>query len=92
MITLWKMHLFLPLLLLVTSVLSSQVAFKVPDSQFENHNNEPGFNLDLNALRLVQLVDADKSEWMTERQKFKLKAAGFGFLDMQVHSNASQLS
>jgi len=41
----------------------------------------PGFDLDLNSLRLVQLEGKDPV-WMTELEKIQLKAQGFKFFDI----------
>ncbi|KAJ7269720.1 peptidase, partial [Mycena rebaudengoi] len=41
-----------------------------------------GFDLDLDALRLVQFSLNEEAMWMTERQKLRVKAMGIKYLDM----------
>jgi hypothetical protein len=41
-----------------------------------------GFDLDLDALRLVQISLNEEAMWMTERQKLRVKAMGIKYLDM----------
>ncbi|KAJ6614598.1 hypothetical protein B0H10DRAFT_2044696 [Mycena sp. CBHHK59/15] len=52
------------------------------DSQFENHKNLPGFDLNLDALRLVQFSLDQEPEWITERQKLAAKTMGFEYMDI----------
>jgi len=47
----------------------------------EEHTNFPGFDLDLNELRLVQLEGQDPV-WMTELDKIQIKAQGLRFFDI----------
>lgn len=41
-----------------------------------------GFDLDLNAVRLVSFSEDDDPVWMTERQKIIEKAKGRKFMDV----------
>ncbi|KAJ7352419.1 peptidase [Mycena albidolilacea] len=55
------------------------------DSQtlrFENHDNVPGFNLNLDELRLVQFSPDGEPEWVTEREKLQAKAMGRDYMDI----------
>ncbi|KAK7044801.1 peptide hydrolase [Favolaschia claudopus] len=52
------------------------------EHQFENLHNEPGFELDLDAMRLVQFSWDEEAIWMTERQKLQAKASGKKYLDI----------
>jgi len=66
----------LPLLAFVTSgVLALPYGTQ---STFEVH---PGFNLDLNAQRLIEL-DGHQRVWMTELEKIQAKARGVKFIDV----------
>ncbi|KAJ7269568.1 peptidase [Mycena rebaudengoi] len=49
---------------------------------FENQDNVPGFELDLESLRLVQFLDNTEPKWMTERQKLEAKASGLDYMDI----------
>ncbi|KAJ7064727.1 hypothetical protein C8F01DRAFT_1127927 [Mycena amicta] len=49
---------------------------------FENHFNEAGFDVDLDALRLVQFSLDAEPVYMTERQKLQAKALGMKYLDI----------
>ncbi|PPQ74908.1 hypothetical protein CVT26_011403 [Gymnopilus dilepis] len=42
----------------------------------------PGFDLDVNALRLVQTQESEEPVWMTELEKIQLKAQGVKFFDV----------
>ncbi|KDQ64752.1 hypothetical protein JAAARDRAFT_684578 [Jaapia argillacea MUCL 33604] len=46
----------------------------------------PGFDLDLNALRLVQL-EGQAPQWMTELEKIEAKARGIKFFDITDHQD-----
>ncbi|KAJ6542414.1 hypothetical protein B0H10DRAFT_2203331 [Mycena sp. CBHHK59/15] len=59
-----------------------QVESDVAEDQFENHYNEPGFDLDLDAIRLVQFSLYEEGVWMTEREKLRAKAMGIKYLDI----------
>ncbi|KAJ6447951.1 Zn-dependent exopeptidase [Mycena vulgaris] len=64
----------------------------ISESQFENNYNEPGFDLDLDAMRLVQFSLDEEAVWMTERQKLHAKATGKKYLDItDAPSNFGQL-
>ncbi|KLO12837.1 peptidase [Schizopora paradoxa] len=52
------------------------------DQLFAEYRNHPGFNLDLNELRLVQTSTADRPVWMTELQKIQTKAQGINVMDI----------
>jgi len=54
----------------------------ISEHQFENHYNEPGFELNLDAIRLVQFSLDEEAVWMTERQKLYAKAMGMKYLDI----------
>ncbi|KAG1764805.1 hypothetical protein EDD22DRAFT_881994 [Suillus occidentalis] len=45
-------------------------------------NPEPGFNLNLDELRLVQLSEGQEPIWMTELEKIEAKAEGLRFFDV----------
>jgi leucyl aminopeptidase len=45
-------------------------------------NVQAGFDLNLDALRLVQFSLEEEPVWMTERDKLVAKAMGKGYLDM----------
>lgn len=45
-------------------------------------NPEPGFNLNLDELRLVQLSEGQEPIWMTELEKIEAKAKGLRFFDV----------
>ncbi|KAF7325616.1 BUB1 N-terminal domain-containing protein [Mycena kentingensis (nom. inval.)] len=51
-------------------------------SDFDNHNNEPGFLLDLDELRLVQFAPETEPVYMTERQKLQAKRLGMKYMDI----------
>ncbi|KAJ7771578.1 peptidase [Mycena metata] len=59
-----------------------QSVFEISPTQFENHFNESGFDLDLDALRLVQFSLEEEGIWMTERDKLIAKAMGKSYLDI----------
>ncbi|KAF7360232.1 Peptide hydrolase [Mycena venus] len=54
----------------------------IADDQFENHQSVPGFELNLDAIRLVQFNLDEDAVWMTERQKLHAKAMGMKYLDI----------
>ncbi|KAJ7760785.1 peptidase [Mycena olivaceomarginata] len=54
----------------------------ISDDQFENHYNEPGFELNLDDIRLVQFSLDEDAIWITERQKLHAKAMGKKYLDI----------
>jgi len=56
----------------------SQVQLQFSQEDFANY---PGFDLDLNELRLVQLEGRDPV-WMTEYEKIQAKAQGLNFFDI----------
>lgn len=45
-------------------------------------NPQPGFNLNLDELRLVQLSEGQEPVWMTELEKIEAKAKGLRFFDV----------
>ncbi|KAF7312128.1 Peptide hydrolase [Mycena indigotica] len=45
-------------------------------------DSDSGFQVDFNALRLVQLSEGSNATWMTERQKLAIKAAGWDYADI----------
>ncbi|KAJ8590145.1 Zn-dependent exopeptidase [Rhizopogon salebrosus TDB-379] len=55
-------------------------AFDVPSDP------QPGFNLDLDELRLVQLSEGQEPVWMTELEKIEAKAKGLRFFDVTENS------
>ncbi|KIY72914.1 peptidase [Cylindrobasidium torrendii FP15055 ss-10] len=57
------------------------VAAASPIFEQETFNSEPGFSLDLNAQRLVQL-EGQPPVWMTELDKIKAKAQNIKFFDI----------
>ncbi|KAJ7468009.1 peptidase [Mycena latifolia] len=64
----------------------------VLENQFENHYNEPGFDLNLDAMRLVRFSLDSEAVWMTERQKLHAKAMGMKYMDItDAPSNFGQL-
>ncbi|KAJ7778602.1 peptidase [Mycena maculata] len=72
-------------LILVPKLVScqhAQHAFQFDPLQFENHHDEPGFDLNLDALRLVQFSLDEEPVWMTEREKLFAKAMGKEYLDI----------
>ncbi|KAJ7460925.1 peptidase [Mycena galericulata] len=79
------MRHFGPALLLSFNLVSCQPAqhpFEIDPTQFENHHNEPGFDLDLDSRRLVQFSLEEEAVWMTERDKLLAKTMGKGYLDI----------
>jgi len=78
------------LLAVVSAAVSTPLAFgENGQVHFEVDNlppSYPGFDLDLNALRWVQ-VDGKAPERMTELQKINLKAAGIKFFDVTETPN-----
>ncbi|KAJ3741353.1 peptidase [Lentinula detonsa] len=64
----------------------ASLAFTAPPS-FDKSEQQPltvqdGFDLDLNAQRLIQLAEGQASEWVTEGRKIELKALGIKFFDI----------
>ncbi|KAJ3790541.1 peptidase [Lentinula aff. detonsa] len=64
----------------------ASLAFTAPPSldKFEQQplTVQDGFDLDLNAQRLIQLAEGQASEWVTEGRKIELKALGLKFFDI----------
>ncbi|KAF7318850.1 Peptide hydrolase [Mycena chlorophos] len=52
-----------------------------PD-RFHNHHNVPGFDLDLDAVRVVQFSLEGEPVLMTEREKLHAKSLGMKYLDV----------
>ncbi|KAJ6606386.1 hypothetical protein DFH09DRAFT_1120062 [Mycena vulgaris] len=80
-----RRSILVPLIISALRLVSTQPAqhpFEVDPAQFDNHHHEPGFDLDLNALRLVQFSLGQEAVWMTEREKLVAKARGDGYLDI----------
>ncbi|KAJ7064722.1 Zn-dependent exopeptidase [Mycena amicta] len=59
-----------------------QAVLQYADTQFDNHYNVPGFDLDLDELRLVQFMLDAEPVYMTEREKLQMKALGISYLDI----------
>ncbi|KAF7353707.1 Peptide hydrolase [Mycena venus] len=77
----------------LVSARSVQHPFEVNFVQFDNHFNEPGFDLNLDALRLVQFsLNSEEVVWMTERDKLVAKAMGKGYLDITETQTLGKLS
>jgi len=72
-----KLSLTLSLLSLVS------LSLAIPSNSFEQVplSVQDGFDLDLNAPRLIQL-EGQAPEWVTESRKIELKALGFKFFDI----------
>ncbi|KAE9410263.1 peptidase [Gymnopus androsaceus JB14] len=72
-----KLSLTLSLLSLVA------LSIAIPSNSFEQVplSVQDGFDLDLNAPRLIQL-EGQAPEWVTESRKIELKALGFKFFDI----------
>ncbi|KAJ7841316.1 peptidase [Mycena olivaceomarginata] len=74
--------------LIVAATLAAAQSGQIPLSgdsqtlQFENHDNVPGFNLNLDELRLVQFSPDGEPEWVTEREKLQAKAMGRDYMDI----------
>ncbi|KAH8106205.1 hypothetical protein BXZ70DRAFT_918624 [Cristinia sonorae] len=69
------------LLAFVGCAVATQLAIGNADSQRPMIVSYPGFDLDLNELRLVQL-EGQEPVWMTELEKINLKAEGVHFFDV----------
>ncbi|KAJ7815500.1 peptidase [Mycena olivaceomarginata] len=65
---------------------------EINPAQFDNHLDEPGFDLNLDALRLVQFSLEEEPVWMTERDKLVAKAMGKGYLDITETQSLGQFS
>jgi len=52
-------------------------------------NPQPGYSLNLDELRLVQLSEGQEPVWMTELEKIEAKAKGLHFFDVTDHSDFS---
>ncbi|KAF8191470.1 peptidase [Mycena galopus ATCC 62051] len=63
---------------------------EIDPSQFNNHFEEPGFDLNLDALRLVQFSLKEAPVWMTEREKLVTKAMGRSYLDITATQTLGQ--
>ncbi|KAJ7261268.1 peptidase [Mycena haematopus] len=77
---------------LASAQFNLQHPFEISSTQFDNHFEEPGFDLDLDALRLVQFSLEEDPVWMTERDKLMTKAMGKGYLDIIATQSLGKLS
>ncbi|KAL4241566.1 Peptide hydrolase [Abortiporus biennis] len=78
------MKSFASILALISLVVAGPLAFDVPEQVTLNAAQQetyPGFDLDLNELRLVQR-EGQSPEWITELDKINLKAQGINFFDI----------
>ncbi|KAJ6546951.1 peptidase [Mycena capillaripes] len=91
-----RFSILLPLILSALTLVSAQETvqhpFAINPAQFDNHFNEPGFDLDLDALRLVQFSLEEEAVWMTERDKLIAKAMGKSYLDITETKTLGKLS
>ncbi|KAJ7043054.1 peptidase [Mycena alexandri] len=71
---------------------AAQNVFEISPTQFENHFNESGFDLDLDALRLIQFSLEEEGNWMTERDKLIAKVMGKSYLDITDTQSLGQFS
>ncbi|KAJ4472299.1 peptidase [Lentinula aciculospora] len=65
----------------ILSIASLALASPLETYQQQSLSVQDGFDLDLNALRLIQLEN-QAPEWVTEGRKIELKALGFKFFDV----------
>lgn len=83
-----------PLNVLLACALALNAAARATQAHFDAsslQDSQSSFYFDLDALRLVQLFDDGEPQWLTERQKLKLKANGIDFFDMYVSMLSSIL-
>ncbi|KAF8914108.1 peptidase [Gymnopilus junonius] len=77
------MKSFAILLSLVSLITATPLAFEAQIPLKAELATYPGFDLDLNALRLVQSEESEEPVWMTELEKvIQLKAQGIKFFDI----------
>ncbi|KAF7359222.1 Peptide hydrolase [Mycena sanguinolenta] len=77
---------------LVSSQFNVKRPFQMnPPNQFDNQFDEPGFDLDLDDLRLVQFSLEEEPVWITERDKLMTKTMGKGYLDITATQSLGKL-